>query len=179
MAASLSALGAGLVEYLPPTFAYWMVLALYLPAAPTPLGRWTFYFGPFGVSVLLYLVNFSLWRDRTRRGLGRWLAPTLGATGLALAWGGGHALAGAIDVHPLPFRAMIIQPNLPPEDHSIEPPWMSLDRLTRGLGAIPRGGSDHLARDDVEPEPLAHRWRGSRGRSHLRATTPGGGPDPR
>jgi apolipoprotein N-acyltransferase len=88
----------------------WAFLALALPAAPTPLAQWARFSTIFGVSFLLYLLNF-LWLPDTRKvGIRRWLPSIAGATLAALAWFGGLAIESKAAVQPLPFSALLVQP---------------------------------------------------------------------
>jgi apolipoprotein N-acyltransferase len=89
----------------------WVYMALALPAAPTPLAQWAQYLSVFGVSFILYLVNF-LWLPDHRNVMWiRWLAPMVGAAIAAFAWIGGMTIAHLTEVQPLSFTGIIVQPD--------------------------------------------------------------------
>ena len=115
----------------------WPLLVLGFPAAPTPLAQWAYYVGPFGVSWLLYTINFLWLPDLGRsRGVRAWAPPLAAAALGALAWyGGGRIADGAGDVPP-PFAALLVQPNRVVRlerggAEAGEPVASDLDRLTR------------------------------------------------
>ena len=140
-AAPTAALGAVAIEFIPSAPASWMLLPLHLPAASTPLAQWAFYAGPFGVSGILYLVNFWCWMEWTGRGrdVGRWRSVAAGSACLSIAWFGGMAMASNVTARPLSFRVLIVQPNLRGGDGVSPRPWVVLDRLTR---SALKGGPD-------------------------------------
>jgi apolipoprotein N-acyltransferase len=137
IAAPLSALGATSCELLRISLLRWPLLALGFPAAPTPLAQWAYYVTPFGVSYLLYLINFLWLPDQVRSASPRACASTLAAlVCLSLAWFGGKEIAARAGVGPMPFSALVVQPNcvVPPrseDDARGLPTVEQLDRLTR------------------------------------------------
>jgi apolipoprotein N-acyltransferase len=90
----------------------WPLLALGFPAASTPLAQWAHYASPFGVSFLLYLINFLLCPSGPKwKTLRAWL-PTLAALVCgALAWFGGERIAARVPVNPIPLSVLLVQPN--------------------------------------------------------------------
>jgi apolipoprotein N-acyltransferase len=110
--------------------------ALSLPAAPTPLAQWAYYVGPFGVSFLLYLLNCLWLPDIQVSEPWRFLPPAMASILALLAWVGGYHIASRVDVEPLSFTALIVQPDsdLSQGDAhrgQLLPRWRVLDRLTR------------------------------------------------
>src|SRR5581483_6284090 len=139
----LGAALATICELLQAVYGFgWSCMALSLPAAPTPLAQWAYYFGPFGVSFLLYLVNF-LWRPDNRLSvLWRWVPPVVASVLAVLAYLGGYQIADRADVGPLPFTALIVQPQSDALHMSLgtDDSWprvQILDRLTNAALAKP------------------------------------------
>jgi apolipoprotein N-acyltransferase len=111
-------------------------LVLFLPAAGSPLAQLAFWITSFGVSFLLYLVNFCLLPSRAAQGRRRWRG-TVGAVALAsAALLAGLFVSWSSPERPLPVSALLVQPQhadrfpngIPPER---EYRWVVLDRLTR------------------------------------------------
>jgi apolipoprotein N-acyltransferase len=88
----------------------WIFMALALPAANGPLAQWAHWLTIFGVSFLLYLINFLWPLDRWAVGLRRWRPPLAAAALLGLGWAGGLWIARGVEVRPLPFTAILVQP---------------------------------------------------------------------
>jgi apolipoprotein N-acyltransferase len=111
LAAVLSASAATGAELLQALFGLpWVFMALALPAAPTPLAQWACWLTIFGVSFILYLVNFLWLPDLRAARWRRWLAPALGLVVALSARIGGSYIESRVQVKPLPFRTLIVQP---------------------------------------------------------------------
>jgi apolipoprotein N-acyltransferase len=112
LAAPAVASVATVLELLRVSLLRWPLLVLAYPAAPTPLAQWASVAGPFGVSFLLYTINF-LWLPAPFRWreLRFWAAP-IAALGLAaVAWLGGEWIGQAARVGPVPISALVVQPH--------------------------------------------------------------------
>ncbi len=134
MAATLSAVVAVAGELLNAGVGngvVWSVTSLALAAADTPVAQWAAVITPFGVSGILYFVNFlfaltpfsSFWR--------RWAGPIVGVAIVSGAWLGGCLLASGTRVEPLPFSVMLVQPHVRFSAKTPWRPWTELDPLTR------------------------------------------------
>jgi apolipoprotein N-acyltransferase len=114
----------------------WIFMALALPAAPTPLAQWACFTTIFGVSFLLYLLNFLWLPDSRKVGIRRWVPSMAGTAIAALAWFGGLAIASETVVQPLPFSALLVQPQASDYSSSLYANAVNrlvpLLRLTRG-----------------------------------------------
>ena len=86
---------------------------------------------PFGVSGILYFVNFLLVPDHSDHWAVRWRGPAVAVSFAALVWGGGLLLASAIPAEPLAFSAMLVQPHERLIDGARWRPWLQLDPLTQ------------------------------------------------
>jgi apolipoprotein N-acyltransferase len=110
--------------------------AFSLPAAPTALAQWAYYVGPFGVSFLFYLLN-CLWLPDMRLSIPwRYLPPAMASILLLLAWLGGYQIVSRVNVPPLSFTALIVQPDSDliqgaAQRRPLLPRWRVLDSLTR------------------------------------------------
>jgi len=109
----------------------WSVTNLALTVGATPLAQWSHWITPFGVSGLLYLVNFHFVRENSSNLGRRWLGPATGVGIAVLAWCGGSLIAAAVSVEPLPFTAILVQPHLKASNAEPWRPWVELDRITR------------------------------------------------
>ena len=90
----------------------WPLLAISSPAAGTPVAQWACLVSPFGVSFLIYALNFScLPRGASFKTRRAWIAPSVALVLASSAWFGGHLLAGAVRVEPVPLSALLVQPN--------------------------------------------------------------------
>jgi apolipoprotein N-acyltransferase len=145
LAAPVAALVASACDLVRVALLGWPLLALGFPAAPTPLAQWAYYVTPFGVSYLLYLVNFLWLPDRSRDGFLSACKSPLVAIGLALAaWFGGSGIASRVDVDSIPFSALVVQPHRvvpakPSAAEGRESLTSQLDRMTReALAQTPR-----------------------------------------
>jgi apolipoprotein N-acyltransferase len=110
LAAPLAALAATGAEVIRVFVLGWPLLLLSSPAASTPMAQWASVASPFGVSFLLYSLNF-LWLpiDAGRRA---WLGPISAVCLAAGAWSGGEIIAGRVRFDPLPVRVLLLQPHL-------------------------------------------------------------------
>jgi len=108
----------------------WPVTAICLPVASTPLAQWAAVITPFGVSGLLYLINFLLVIDPTKQGLMKWRGPGAALLLFVCAWSGGLLISRAVVVTPLPFSAILVQPHLVHSEGENWTGWRDLDRLT-------------------------------------------------
>ena len=86
---------------------------------------------PFGVSGILYLVNFLFVRNQSPSFWLRWTGPISGVGIATAAWFGGCLLASATRVEPLPFSVMLVQPHVRVSVNIPWRPWRELDPLTR------------------------------------------------
>lgn len=110
----------------------WSVTSVSLPAARTPVSQWAAWVGPFGVSWIVYFVNFLLVQDKKKDAWHRWIGPVLGPSTTAALWGSGWVICLFQQVQPIPFSAMLVQPHLREENKTqLWRPWIALDRLTR------------------------------------------------
>jgi apolipoprotein N-acyltransferase len=109
----------------------WSVTNLALTVGATPVAQWSRWITPFGVSGLLYLVNFTLVRENAANLLGRWIGPAMGVGIAVLAWCGGSLIAATVSVEPLPFAVLLAQPHLKVSNAQPWRPWLELDRITR------------------------------------------------
>jgi apolipoprotein N-acyltransferase len=137
IAAPLSALVAVSCELLRVVLLRWPLLVLGFPAAPTPLSQWAYYVTPFGVSYFLYVINFLWLPDHTLKASPRaWGSTVAAMVCLSLAWFGGKEIAARVRFGPMPFSALLVQPNrvVPPRSQGDDrglPIAEYLDRLTR------------------------------------------------
>jgi apolipoprotein N-acyltransferase len=131
LAAPAVALVATALEVLRVSVLRWPLLVLAFPAAPTPMAQWAALVGPFGVSFLLYTINFLGIPGRIALRCPRTWAPPLAASACAtLAWLGGERIAAGVRVEPIPFAAILVQP------HRLVQPWppdATRDRQTADL----------------------------------------------
>jgi apolipoprotein N-acyltransferase len=101
------------------------------------LSQWAYYVTPFGVSYFLYMINFLWLPDHTLKASPRaWGSTVAAVVCLSLAWFGGKEIAARAHVAPLPFSALLVQPNrvVPPRSENDDrglPIAQHLDRLTR------------------------------------------------
>lgn len=109
----------------------WSVTNLALTVGATPIAQWSRWITPFGVSGLLYLVNFLFVRENSPNFRLRWIGPAMGVGIAVLAWCGGSLIAAAVSVQPLSFSVMLVQPHLKVSDDEPWRPWLDLDRMTR------------------------------------------------
>jgi apolipoprotein N-acyltransferase len=137
LAAPSVALIATALEMFRVTVLRWPLLVLAFPAAPTPMAQWSSAVGPFGVSFLLYAINF-LWLSAriTWRESRTWASPLAAAACSALAWIGGERIAAGVPVGPIPVTALLVQPHrvvlpLQPEPTRDRDTAKLLDSLTR------------------------------------------------
>jgi apolipoprotein N-acyltransferase len=137
--APLAAVAATLLEVARVYTLGWPLLALGFPAAPTPLAQWARFATPFGVSWILYTINFLCVPEGSRWTNPRtWLGPCL-ALGLgALSWLGGRFIRDRVPVEPVPLTALVVQPHrvVPDTSPGDEPKGLlpvatQLDRMTR------------------------------------------------
>ncbi len=93
--------------------SYWLgaLLTLFSPAADSPLAQWAFVLTPFGVSGLLYLINFLWLPDWEGVGLRRWQPTALAAGILLAAWIGGETLRASLRPGRPPITALLVQPH--------------------------------------------------------------------
>ena len=102
-----------------------------------PAGQWAYYVTPFGVSYFLYVINFLWLPDHTlKTSLRAWGSTVAAVVGLCLAWFGGREIAARARAGPMPFSALLVQPNrvVPPRSQDDDrglPIAGCLDRLTR------------------------------------------------
>jgi len=159
-------------EWLRMVILGWPLLALGLPAAPTPIAQWAVFGGPFAVSWILYLVNFLAYPDSTRsRPLSRYAPPVAAAVLIALALFGGRSIAKGVPcAEDPPLNVVMVQPNLmvPPLGWDYPTLHTRLDRLTRGALVGAKEGVDLV----VWPEAVIPR-------SYPRLDARGGGGQPR
>ncbi len=143
-AAILAGLFATGCEVLQAIYGFgWSDMALALPAASSPVAQWAFYVGPFGVSFFLYVLNF-LWLPELRlSGLMKWVAPATACILAGLACIGGRYLQNQVDLTPMRFTALLVQPgsHAPRATFKVSkqlPRWRVLDRLTTvALNQVP------------------------------------------
>ena len=109
----------------------WSVTSFSLAAADTPVAQWAATVTPFGVSGILYLVNFLFVRNQSPSFWLRWTGPISGVGIATAAWFGGCLLASATRVEPLPFSVMLVQPHVRVSVNIPWRPWRELDPLTR------------------------------------------------
>jgi apolipoprotein N-acyltransferase len=109
----------------------WSVTNLALTVGATPVAQWSRWITPFGVSGLLYMVNFTLVREHAPNFGRRWLGPALGVGIAVLAWCGGRLIAATVSVEPLPFSVLLVQPHVKGSHDKPWRPWVDLDRITR------------------------------------------------
>jgi apolipoprotein N-acyltransferase len=111
-AALLAAAVATGLEVLQAVFGLsWVYTAVALPAAATPVAQWARPISVFGVSFVLYLINFLWLPDVRKARLDRWLPPVVAAAVAVVAWFGGGLLAPPLEPPPLSFSAIIVQPH--------------------------------------------------------------------
>jgi apolipoprotein N-acyltransferase len=145
MPAAFAAILAGLLatgcEFFQAVYGFgWPCMALSLPAAPTLLAQWAYYIGPFGVSFCLYVLNFLWLPDLGRAGLLRWVPPATASILAGLLCLGGYQIVERLDVRPLTFAVLIVQPQFDRDQRG--PRWNILDRLTEE--ALARGPAADL-----------------------------------
>lgn len=109
----------------------WSVTNLALTVGATPVAQWSRWITPFGVSGLLYLVNFTLACEIAPNFRRRWLGPALGVGVAVLAWCGGCLIARTVSIEPLPFSVLLVQPHVKGSNDEPRRPWLHLDRITR------------------------------------------------
>lgn len=109
----------------------WSVTNLALTVGATPVAQWSQWITPFGVSGVLYLVNF-FWVPEESANIGRrWAGPAISIGIAVLAWCGGSRIAATVSVEPLPFSTILVQPHLKVSDELPWRPWIELDQMTR------------------------------------------------
>jgi apolipoprotein N-acyltransferase len=132
----------------------WSVTNLALTVGATPLAQWSRWITPFGVSGVLYLVNFHFVRENSSNLGRRWIGPAMGVGIAVLAWYGGSLSAAAVPIEPLRFSALLVQPHRKVSLDEPWRPWVELDRITRT--SLSRDGSADLL---VWPEScLSESW---------------------
>lgn len=134
LAAAATAVAAVAGEFLSAKLAngvVWSVTSISMVAADTPVAQWAALVTTFGVSAILYFVNFlcalnpsaSFWR--------RWTGPIIGVGVAGCSWLGGSLLESRTRVEPLPFSVMLVQPHLRFSADTPWRPWRELDSLTQ------------------------------------------------
>ena len=122
---------AMLAEYLQYSLGIaWPVTAVALPVVATPLAQWAGLVTVFGVSGLVYLLNFLLVIDPTKQGLMKWQGPFAAVGLLVFAWCGGLLIERSVHVKPLSFSAILVQPHLIFKDGESWSGWRELANLT-------------------------------------------------
>jgi apolipoprotein N-acyltransferase len=109
----------------------WSILNVAFAVVDTPIAQLSAMLTPFGVSGIVYFVNFLVAEDRNFDGLRRWRGPMLSLFVLTAAWSGGLLLRSNVDVQPLSFTAMLVQPHQQGNPSIPWTPWLALDHLTR------------------------------------------------
>ena len=109
----------------------WSVKNLAMITVTTPIAQWASLVTPFGVSGILYFVNFLFASEASDRQRIRWLGPITATFVTSAVWGGGVLLASSVVTRPCPFSVMLVQSHLQ-DTHGVPwRPWVPLDRLTR------------------------------------------------
>ena len=122
---------AMLAEFLQYRFGLaWPVTAIALPVVATPLAQWASVVTVFGVSGLLYLINFLLVTDPTKQGLMKWRGPCVALFLFTFAWSGGMLISRSTETKPISFSAMLVQPHLVHSDKERWNGWKDLASLT-------------------------------------------------
>ena len=119
----------------------WSVTNLALTVGATPLAQWSRWITPFGVSGLLYLINFTLVRENAATALRRWMGPAISVAMTAVLWCGGDLIAARVSSEPLPFSVLLVQPHLKVSRDEPWRPWLELDRITQ-TSLLPDGPVD-------------------------------------
>ncbi len=109
----------------------WSVKNLALITVTTPIAQWASVVTPFGVSGILYFINFLLASGDSERPQIRWVGPMTAEFVTAVVWGGGVVLASSVVTSPCPFSVMLVQSHLKDARGVPWRPWVALDRLTR------------------------------------------------
>ena len=109
----------------------WSVTSISLAAAERPVAQWAVLLTQFGVSAILYFVNFLCVRNSSASFWRRWTGPILGLGIAGCSWWGGSLLASRVRVEPLPFSVMLVQPHVRVSVTVPWQPWLVLDSLTR------------------------------------------------
>lgn len=134
LAAAMMAAVAVAGEFLSANLAngvVWSVTSISLAAADTPVAQWASLVTTFGVSGILYFVNF-LFALNTSASFARcWTGPILGVGIAGCAWVGGSLLELRTLVEPMPFSVMLVQPHLRFSANTPWRPWLELDSLTQ------------------------------------------------
>lgn len=120
----------------------WSVTNFALTVGATPLAQWSRWITPFGVSGLLYLVNFLLIIEDSGKLVTKWIGPALGLGICVVTWVGGYMIAATVRFEPLSFSVLLVQPHLKASKNLPWRPWIDLDRLTRA--SLSRDGAVDL-----------------------------------
>ncbi len=125
--------GAGLV---------WATTNPGLAIASTPIAQWSGVLTPFGLSFVLYGVNYLLLPGTTGSSVLRYSGTLTAALTVGVLWIGGNVIEVTTKVLPLPFSVLLVQPNLYYEMNKPWMPWRVLHSLT--LDSIERNGKADL-----------------------------------
>lgn len=111
--------------------AVWSVTSLSLPAAKTPVAQWAALVTAFGVSGIIYFVNFLFVLDSSLSFWRRWTGPIMGVGMVGFSWLGGSLMESMTRVNPLSFSVMLAQPHVRFSLSTPWRPWLELDSLTQ------------------------------------------------
>ncbi len=109
----------------------WSVTSLSLAAADTPVAQWAALVTTFGVSAIVYFVNFLFVLNPFASSWHRWSGSIIGVGVAGCFWLGGCLLESRTRVEPLPFSVMLVQPHLRFTADRPWRPWLELDSLTQ------------------------------------------------
>ncbi|MEZ6150965.1 MAG: nitrilase-related carbon-nitrogen hydrolase [Pirellulaceae bacterium] len=109
----------------------WATTNSSLAIATTPIAQWSGILTPFGLSGVLYYINFLWLPDYSRVSYRRWSSSLLAISLTSMLWFGGMLIESTVVVQPLPFTAAMVQPHLH-QPHRAAPwqPWEVLHPLT-------------------------------------------------
>jgi apolipoprotein N-acyltransferase len=143
-AAAITALIAVLVEFMQARTlgVTWILSNAALAVAATPLAQWSGVLSPFGLSAVLYWINFSWLPDvKQSRFVCRWAGPMVALVLTIGLWLGGMHIESQVAVGPPPFSSLLVQPASPTDSMAQRQNlWRMLDSATRrslvGDGAV-------------------------------------------
>lgn len=109
----------------------WPVMGLTNAVAETPLVQWASLMGPFGVSWVLYVVNFLCVPNPQLHANEKasW-GPLVSAGLFVVMWWGGDRIESSVPVSQPPFTALLAQPCVLENDSPMGETLRNLDRLT-------------------------------------------------
>lgn len=110
----------------------WSATNLSLAIAPTPIAQWSGLVSTFGLTYAVVLINVLWLPDLSKSHVRRWTTTIFAFVLSACLFLGGMIIESRVDVKPIPFSAILVQPNFSSADFTSASPslWKTLHTLT-------------------------------------------------